>query len=71
MKAENLKTIAYAAPTAFVTKLAKDLKAAGYQVVKDRETMVAKLDDQVVARALKMRSTWCVRANPEVVSPVN
>lgn len=67
-----MKTVAYAAPTSFVTKFAKDLSAAGYTVTKDRETMVAKGDGgKVIARALKMRSAWVVRADDTVVTAIN
>lgn len=63
------KTLAYAAPTTFITKLAKDLKDAGYTVTKDKETMVAKHGDKVIARALKMRSVWCLRGDTDYLTP--
>ena len=58
----KMKTIAYAAPTKLVTQLAKDLRAGGYEVAKTPETLVAKMDGVEVCRALKMRSTWAIRA---------
>lgn len=69
----NLKTVSYAMPTANITKLGKDLKAAGYEVTRDNSagTFVAKADGEVVVRALKMRSTWLLRADPRVITPTN
>ena len=71
----NFKTISYAMPTANIKALAKDLKAAGYEVAYDGKagTMVAKLDGEDVARALQMGRgrPWSLRADTRVVTPIN
>ena len=71
----NLKTVAYAIPTANITKLGKDLKAAGYEVIRDNSagTFVAKADGEVVVRALQMGSgrPWMLRADPRVITATN
>jgi molybdopterin-guanine dinucleotide biosynthesis protein len=76
MNKSNLKTIAFAAPTTLISKVAKDLKAAGYQVALDKSagTMVAKAlmqdgSELEVARALQMGRgrTWSLRADPQVI----
>lgn len=59
-------------PTTMITKLAKDMKAARYEVEKSSNTLVAKLDGHEVARALKgPGGRWILRANPDVVKPEN
>lgn len=71
----NLKTVSYAMPTAHITKLGKDLKAAGYDVVRDNSagTLVAKADGEVVVRAMQMGGgrAWLLRADPRVITPTN
>lgn len=68
---KHFKTISYAMPTPNIKALAKDLKAGGYDVEyssKDGK-MVAKMDDMVVARAMKMGRAWFLRADTRVVTP--
>lgn len=65
-----LKTIGFAIPTKMITKLGTDLKAAGYTVQRTAETLVAKHGDKEIARALKMRTVWCLRADPDYVSTI-
>lgn len=65
-----LKTIGFAIPTTMITKLAKDLKAAGFNVKKDSETFVATDGDKVIARALKMRTVWCLRGDADYITAI-
>lgn len=65
-----LKTIGFAIPTTMITKLAKDLKAGGYTVEKTGETLVAKHGDKVIARALKMRTVWCLRGDSDYIKAI-
>ena len=62
-----LKNIGFAIPTKMITKLAKDLKDGGYTVEKTGETLIAKHGDKEIARALKMRTVWSLRADPEYI----
>ena len=66
----NMKTISYAMPTANITKLAKDLKANGYDVEKTSDTLVASADGIEYVRAMKMRGNWALRADPAVITAV-
>lgn len=65
-----LKTIGFAIPTTMITKLAKDLKAAGFNVKKDSETLVAKDGGKVIARAIKMRTVWCLRGDSDYIKAI-
>lgn len=72
MNTENLKTIGYSFPTKQITQMSKDFKAAGYEVNLDKQagTMVVKLDGRVMARALQIRTVWCLRAVDGLLTPV-
>lgn len=70
----TMKTLAYAAPTAYIRDAARMLRDAGYDVKYDSKagTMVASLTEAgetiVVARALQMGKFWSLRANPKVMA---
>lgn len=65
-----MKTIAFAAPTKYVTDIAKQLRAGGYVVEKTPDTCIGKTDTgEVIFRALKMRSVWAVRGDDRVFTP--
>ena len=64
------KTLAFAAPTSYISKLAKDLRKAEYTVEKNADTMVAKDGDKVIARALKMGNVWCLRGDTDYIKPI-
>lgn len=70
----TMKTLAYAAPTAYIRNAARMLKTAGYEVEYDSKagTMVASMTEAgnkvVVARALQMGKFWSLRANPNVMA---
>lgn len=74
MNRENMKTIAFALPTANITALSKNFVKEGYAVNLDKQagTMVVKLDDRVVARALQMGRgrPWSLRAVDGLLTPV-
>ena len=75
MNFSKMKTVAYSAPVDYIRQAVKLLRDAGYQVEFSSKdgTMVASFTDNgqkiEVARALKIRTTWCLRACPEVMSP--
>ena len=70
----TMKTLAYAAPTAYIRNAARMLRNAGYEVDYDSSagTMVASFTEAgktiVVARALQMGKFWSLRANPNVMA---
>lgn len=67
-----MKTIAYAAPTSYVTEISKVLKKGGYIVDRDNQagTCVGKTPEgEVIFRALKMGKAWSVRGDTRVFTP--
>lgn len=67
----NMRNVGFTFPQRAIGKIAKDLTAAGYTVdyQPTNGSMRATNADQVeVARALKGRMGWLLRADPAVVS---
>lgn len=66
----TFETIAHAMGAKQQNDIVRGLRKAGYSIERDRETVKAFLDGQVVYRALKIRSFWSVRAAKGLLTPV-
>lgn len=73
MNHSKMKTLSYAMPHKQVMQLHKDLQAAGYDSVYDKDagTILAKNGDIEAVRCMRhgaRGSTWIVRADPRAVT---
>lgn len=54
-------------PAAAFNGFCRDMKANGYTVEREGDTMIAKNGPLIVARALRMHGKWMLRVDPRAV----
>ena len=69
VKKFKMQTVGYSFTSSQILKISKDLRDAGYEVIKRPDMIKALLDGAEIAVALKLRNTWILRGAPGLFTP--